>query len=185
MPLSNKYLQQMIDQYESIKINVKNLSEDLTEEHFNKRPGKNKWSVAECIDHLNASYNAYAPIIKNVIENSANDSITNPDEFKSRIFFRFFTSFLEPPYRMKVKTFTIFMPDEKLNKNDTLKKFYNSTNEFIDFINRSEKVDIKKTIITSPVSDKLRFQLGELYPFMAAHIRRHIWQAKIVKKLTS
>jgi hypothetical protein len=86
---------------------------------------------------------------------------------------------------MKMKTFDIFAPDEKLNKEETVDRFIDGTDEFIDFIKKSEKVDLKKTIITSPVTDKLKFQLGELFPFMGAHIRRHIWQAEQVKNLIS
>lgn len=185
MSVSNKYLQEMQKQYNDIKESMKNLTAGLNEENFNLRPAKNKWSVGECIDHLNSSYAAYNPILKNVIENSKNDSVKNHDEFKSRLMFRVFTAWLEPPYKMKVKTFSIFAPDEKLKLDETVKKFTAGTDEFIEFIQQSEKVELKKTIITSPVSDKLKFQLGELYPFMAAHIRRHIWQAEQVKNLIS
>lgn len=185
MQVSNKFLQDLVSQYDAMKVAVRTVADDLTEEQFNQRPEKNRWSVGECIEHLNTSYAAYNPIIKNIISCSINDSVNNPDDYKIRLHFKIFCKWLEPPYKMKIKTFDIFTPDERLNKEETTNQFITNTDEFINFIKQSEKVDLKKTIITSPVTDKLKFRLGELFPFMAAHIRRHIWQAESVKKLIS
>jgi len=89
---------------------------------------------------------------------------------------------MEPPYKFKMKTFSKFVSNEKLGKQETIGKFNSGIDEIIKFIHNAEKVDLKKTIIISPVSKIIKYQLGELFPFLAAHARRHIWQAENVKK---
>lgn len=185
MPLQNKYLQDLVEQFEDLKISARKVVEGLTEEQFNAQPAPHKWSIAECIDHLNSSYRAYIPVIKKVIKNNTNETVNNPDNFKIRFRFKLSNAWLEPPYKMKMKTFDLLVPDEKLNKEKTISKFISLTDEFIDFIKISEKVDLKCTIVISPVTSALKFRLGELYPFIASHNRRHLWQAENVKKIIS
>ena len=183
MPLSNKYLQTLVKQYEDLKTSVNNLNSDLTEEQFNAKPAPDRWSVGECIEHLNASWDLYKELLQETIDKNQNPSIQNPDEYKPRFLMKKFTGLMEPPYKFKMKTFSMFIPKEKLNREGIINKFNSDVDVYINFIKSSEKVDIKKTIVVSPVSKIIKYQAGELFPFLAAHARRHIWQAENVKKL--
>ena len=183
MPLQNKYLLNLEKQLEDLKASVKNLTEDLSEEKFNTKPAPDRWSVAECISHLTATWNPYKKILTEAIAENQNSSFKNPDNFKPRFIMKKFTEMMEPPYKFKMKTFAQFVSGEKLSKQQTINKFNEGIDETVNFIHACENVDIKKTIIVSPVSKIIKYQLGELFPFLAAHARRHIWQAENVKKI--
>ncbi|KAB2847087.1 MAG: DinB family protein [Melioribacteraceae bacterium] len=181
--LQNKYLLNLEKQFEDLKTSVKNLTEDLSEEKFNTKPAPDSWSVAECISHLNATWNPYKKLLDEAIANNQNSSVKNPDDFKPRFIMKKFTEMMEPPYKFKMKTFAQFVSSEKLSKQGTINKFNDTIEQAAKYIHACENVDIKKTIIVSPVSKVIKYQLGELFPFLAAHARRHIWQAENVKKI--
>lgn len=181
--LQNKYLLNLEKQFEELKTSVNNLTEDLSEEQFNTKPAPDRWSVAECISHLNVTWNLYKNLIADAVAKNQNLSFKNPDDFQPRFIMKKFTEMMEPPYKFKMKTFAQFVSNEKLSKQETINKFNEGIEEAVKFINTGENVDIKKTIIVSPVSKFIKYQLGELFPFLAAHARRHIWQAENVKKI--
>ena len=185
MALSNTYLQDLVKQYEDLKSNLAKTIADLNNDQFNLRPQESGWSVAECIQHLNTTWDMYIDRIQASIDENKNNDAKNTSNFKPRFLFKKFTALMEPPYKFKMKTFDIFMPKEKLGKEETLENFNRQIDKYIEFIETSENVDIKKAIVVSPVSKKIKFRLGELFPFLAAHARRHIWQAGNIKKLVT
>lgn len=183
--LQNKYLLNLEEQFGDIKSSAKKVTEGLTEEQFNTKPAPDRWSAAECISHLNATWNLYKKLIEEAVAKNQNSSFKNPDNFKPRFIMKKFTEIMEPPYKFKMKTFSQFVSNEKLSKQEVINKFNEGIDEAVKFIHASENVDIKKTILVSPISKFIKYQIGELFPFLAAHARRHIWQAENVKKIVS
>ena len=183
MSINNIYIQSIEKQYVDLKNSLNMITEKLSEDQFNTKPAPDKWSVAECIGHLNATWDQYKGLINNAVTQNQNSSVKNSDIFNPRYLMKLFTNMMEPPYKFKMKTFTKFVPLEKFNKQETLNKFNSDVDEFIDYIKIAENVDLKNTIVISPVSKVIKFQLGELFPFLAAHARRHIWQADNVIKI--
>ena len=182
MPLQNKYLLNLKKQFEDLKSSAKKVTDGLTEDQFNTKPAPDRWSVGECLSHLNATWDQYKNLIDVALTKNQTSSLPNPDIYQARFLLKKFTEMMEPPYKFKMKTFSKFVSNEKLGKQETIGKFNSGIDEIIKFIHNAEKVDLKKTIIISPVSKIIKYQLGELFPFLAAHARRHIWQAENVKK---
>ncbi|MBU2490983.1 MAG: DinB family protein [Bacteroidetes bacterium] len=185
MAIRNLYLKNLAEQFEELGKSLNKITEGLTEEQFNTKPSETSWSVGNCISHLNATWDQYNYLISEAVLKNQNPSINNPDLYKPRYLMKMFTNMMEPPYKFKMKTFAQFVSNEKLSKQETINKFNAGIEEAVKFIHASENVDIKKTIIVSPVSKFMKYQLGELFPFLAAHARRHIWQAENVKKIIS
>src|SRR5262247_2185116 len=50
-------------QFEQISADADALVTPLGEDQFAWRPGPNKWSVAECLEHMNATARSYLPAI--------------------------------------------------------------------------------------------------------------------------
>ena len=185
MALSNIYLQDLLKQYENLNSITETTIGDLNDDQFNLRPQEKSWSVAECFDHLNTTWDLYKDRIQTSIEENKSNDAKNNDNYKPRFLFKKSTTIMEPPYKFKMKTFDMFIPNEKLGKDETLEQFNKGIDMYFELIERSENIDIKRAIVISPVSSRIKFQLGELFPFLAAHARRHIWQAENIKKLVT
>ncbi len=145
-----------------------------------QKPGADKWSAVECIEHLNRSADIYITQIKKGIEKyGGRTAKKNNEKFKNRTMVNFMVYYLEPPYKVKIKTFDIFSP--KLNKENIDKifsDFFEYQRDFKELIDTAFNYNLKKVKVTSPLSSLIRFRLGEIFPFLAAHQRRHLWQAE-------
>jgi hypothetical protein len=51
----NSELQGYYDRVEAIRKEARQLVEGLTEEQFAWQPALNRWSIAQCLEHLNAT----------------------------------------------------------------------------------------------------------------------------------
>jgi hypothetical protein len=47
---------------------------------------------------------------------------------------------------------------------------------------RADGLDLKRAVVTSPASRFFRMSLGAYLAFLAAHDRRHLWQARQVRE---
>jgi hypothetical protein len=176
----NNDTKNFIAQYEALQTRVDKLVDDLTEEKFNQKPSGGGWSVGECIEHLNKVAEMYIPQIKNSIAKAEKKEQFSNEKFKPRFIQKKMIDLLEPPYKMKMKTFKSMKPASSLSMEDVLGRFNKFNNEFIELIKESDKLDYSKVVVVSPVSSLIKFKLGEAYLFLAAHTRRHLWQAEQV-----
>lgn len=151
------------------------------------KPGNNRWSAIECLEHLNKSAELYcAQISKALRKYSDLKTSTEIVSFKNRRIVEYLLYYFEPPYKVKIGTFESFKPKlEEIIIDDVFKRFYENQNKYKHLIDESFKLNIKRAKVTSPLTSLVRFRLGEIFPFMAVHQRRHLWQAEKVIELTS
>jgi hypothetical protein len=176
----NQNTEIFLKQFEEIQTWADKLKSDLTEEKFNQKPANGGWSVGECIEHLNQVAEMYLPQIKDAITKAEKKELFSNKEFKPRFIQKKMIDSLEPPYKMKMKTFKSMKPASSLSMEDVLGRFNKLNNDFIGLIEESDKLDYNKAVVISPVSSLIKFKLGEAYLFLAAHTRRHLWQAEQV-----
>ncbi len=168
-------MKKSIQEYNELNSWAEKIKNSADEQTLKNRPDEKTWSPLECIDHLNTTYGQYIPAIHERLTHPVKG---NRDNYKPSYFGRKFTEMMEPPYKSKMKTFKKFVPKKELEVEDTFTNFVNYNNEMIEIISKLEGIDIKKTKVTSPALSIIKFQIGELFPFLAAHSRRHLWQAE-------
>ena len=164
----------MIQQVESFQ--------KIHENELNYQPAENKWSILECIEHLNLYSDFYI------------------GEFKTRISFAKHTAseFHKPGLignhsaksmlpvgdktPMKMKTFKNMNPVNLNLSTTTLDKFIQQQNDFIELIDQARKVHLTKTKCSLTIKG-MKFRLGDALRFYAFHNIRHIVQAtKVIGK---
>ncbi len=164
--------------------NVHAAFSNLPFEDFNFKLNRQKWSIGECLDHLIVTGERYLERISNEVDSAKKKKIFSDTIYKPRFIQRKFIKFLEPPYKLKVKTFSVFEPGSNLNKEKILTEFGMLQNKLINQIRETKGLDLKKIFIISPVSRFVKLEIGEAFYLLIVHERRHIWQAKqILPKL--
>jgi hypothetical protein len=53
--------------------------------------------------------------------------------------------------------------------------------EYLRLARRAGRVDLARVKLESPASARVKLSLGETFALLAAHERRHLWQARQVK----
>jgi DinB family protein len=152
----------------------------LSADRFNRRPAPKRWSVAECLDHLN-TIRKVLPAIDRTIEEAARRGLRSPGPFRYGWFARLSVRSMEPPPRFRMRTFRMLLPREtSLHADDVLREFLDVRDLLAERVRRADGVDLKRAIVVSPVTRLFRLPLGAYFAFLLGHDRRHLWQARRV-----
>jgi DinB superfamily len=167
-------------QVEAIKTDARSLVTGLSHAQFNWRPGPKRWSVAECLDHLNSIAKVF-PAIDRAIEDAERRGLRDPGPFRYSWWARANVRWMMPPPKFRMKTWKMLLPrDVPLAVDDVLREFLDLHDQFAQRIRRADGLDLKRAIVQSPVMRWFRLPLGAYLAFLLAHDRRHLWQARQV-----
>lgn len=173
------------DQFRTLIRQAGELMDGLDAERLNRRPGPDRWSPLECVEHLNVTARLYIPILTEAIQDAQRQGL---DAGISRrgprgasdgrtLMGRILVWTQEPPPRFRMTTFTELEPAPSLDPQTVLESFETLHEELIVRINESGTLNRKRVKIRSPLDGRLRMSLEDWFWFMAAHARRHLWQA--------
>ena len=182
--MADPCLRDLVRQFEAIVRDGVGLMAETGEETLNRRPGDNRWSVCECIEHLNVTLSLYLPLIWASIEEAGATGKRPAGNFRPGPVWRWVCRKLDAPYRMRIKAPGLFTVGRTVIPRDELKgRFEKLRGEMIDALNRAASVDLARTRVASPLSRRLSMKLGHCFMFLAAHERRHLWQARNTRDL--
>jgi hypothetical protein len=153
------------------------LTAGLSESEFNWHPAPGRWSIAQCLAHLNVTGRWYLPLIDASVADARKRGLLNPGPFRYSWLSSFFVRMTEPPPKRKFKTPSIMLPPEAEKPEKTIPEFLALQDEFRKRLKDVDGLDLARVKVRSPVSSFIRFELGNALMLMAAHQRRHLWQA--------
>ncbi|HMJ58807.1 MAG TPA: DinB family protein [Gemmatimonadales bacterium] len=181
----NPDLQDMLRQLEAIKADGQALCAGLSESQFNWRPGEGRWSIAECLVHLNRSVTATLPAFDRAIAEGRAKGRTAQGGEPARYgwFSRWMIRSMEPPPKRRMKTFPIFqVPVGGTHAIvRVLPEFVAVRDQLAERVRQADGLDLTKNRTVSPVTRLLRMPLGAYLQFVITHDRRHLWQARQVR----
>ena len=167
-------------QFEQISSDAVALSSTLTDDQFVWRPAPTAWSVAECLDHLNATARAYLPALDEGIADAIRHGVYGEGPFIYNWIGRLYVRFNEPPVRWRRQTFPQLYPGAGRSRREILAAFRAYQVQYIDRLRQANGIDLARARVRSPAAEWLRIPLGSSFAVVAAHERRHLWQAKKV-----
>lgn len=168
-------------QFEAARAAARELTDGLPEEAFNWRTAPGTWSVAECLDHLNVSGRKYLRSIDRSIDDGLGRGLLGTGPFRYGLLERWFVRSMEPPPMFRAKSPKAFVPAPGREPMEVVEEFAALQDHFQRSLARAEGLDLGKVKTRSPVSRYLKFSLGQAFTAMAAHQRRHLWQARNVR----
>jgi hypothetical protein len=149
-----------------------------------QRPSPGSWSVAECLQHLNVSADAYFPIWQQIIANAGPRKTELNAPYGTDFWGRLLSWILEPPARIRSKTPTSFEPMAGVSVDSALSGFLERQQRIIGALHRCRGRAIDKVRMASPVDRRIRYSIWSSFVIVAAHQRRHLWQGEqAVQKL--
>ena len=151
----------------------------LSNNELNQQPDEKKWSVLECVEHLNLYSDFYINEFENKISNS---KYIASKYFKTGFLGGQFAKSMLPigeKTPMKMKTFKSKIPDKSKLSMLTLEKFVNQQKQIIKLIDKSRGVNLVKVKCNITLK-KIKLRLGDTLRFYVFHNIRHIVQANRV-----
>ncbi len=142
---------------------------------FTVRPKAQSWSAAECLAHLSISTEMFLPVLRSAIDEAKKKKPSA--KAKMDVLGRVLAWFLEPPIRKKVKTSAPFVPKSTRAKAEAFGEFASLQEKLVDLLREAREADLR-TKIVSPFDKRVRYNLLSAFHVIAAHERRHLWQAE-------
>lgn len=175
-------LQDLLGQIDAVKTDAPGVCAGLTASQFNWRPAKDRWSIGECLVHLNISVTCTLPAFDRAIEEGRAKAKLGDGPFRYGWFANWNVRITEPPPKWRFKTFTMLVPPAARHARDqVLEEFMALRGQLAERVRRADGLDLRRTRVISPVSRFFRLPLGAYFQFIVAHDRRHLWQARQVR----
>lgn len=143
-----------------------------------KAPGSGAWTVAECLQHLSVSADAYFSVWQQVIANADPRKTELNAPYATDFWGRLLNWILEPPPRIRSKTLMAFEPVDCPEIAQVLDGFIDRQQRIVAALRRCRGRAIDQVKIASPADPRIRYSIWSSFVVIAAHQRRHLWQAE-------
>ncbi|HET7250977.1 MAG TPA: DinB family protein [Gemmatimonadales bacterium] len=184
MPSQDQFggLEAARQQFETTVQDARALAGSLSDAELNWHPAPGSWSIGQCLQHLATGTDEVLPAIDRTIATARERQLVSEGPVRYGLLARMMVQSMEPPVKWRMKTNRMFQPRaEPLQRDAVLVELTASRGRMLDRVRQSTGLDLRRAIVVSPVSRLIRVPLGAYLAFLAAHDRRHLWQARQVR----
>lgn len=164
---------------ERVSAEVRSDLDSLSTDQLNWRPGPKQWSIGECLEHLITTNDLYSAIAESVLATQHRRPFLSRFPGYAGMCGRLLIRAVSPNSR-KVKTLSVFFPGRSSVDADEIDRFEESQRRLIDWIRKSEPLDLEGTFIASPPTALIVYSLMDGWRLVATHELRHLEQARRV-----
>lgn len=179
---SNQLLEDLRIRTEKIIKTVKENFMLLPTETVRNKPTPERWSIAECLEHLNLYGEYYIPMMVKVIDEGQKKGLKHKEYFKPGLVGNYFSQTMMPNEgkTRRIKTFKDKDPSVIGMRQDVLERFLKQQEEFLKILSNASAVDLEKVKVPITIAKWIKLKLGDALRFNIYHNERHLWQAKKV-----
>jgi hypothetical protein len=152
----------------------------LSAEQLNWKPKAERWSVAQCFDHLLTSNKGYLPIIESVRSGQRKTRFLERLPVLPGLAGKLLIKSLDPASTRKIKAPKNFEPAESNISPSVIDDFAAQQEQVIEGMRSTGHLDLEKIVITSPAVSAVTYSLMDAYRIIVVHEQRHLQQAKRV-----
>ncbi|HLJ26653.1 MAG TPA: DinB family protein [Candidatus Angelobacter sp.] len=172
----------LLNQLEDIRRCAQELIAGLSPEQLMRRPDPAKWSIAECLAHLNLTGTGYVPLIEAAIRRGREGKMLGKGPFKPGLLGSLLKWIAEPPPKFRFRAPENILPPSSItDPSRVIAEFMRLQDEWERLVRESDGLDLKRVKVDSPLPQLPRLRLAAPVPWMLAHERRHLLQAEKVK----
>ncbi len=149
---------------------------NLSWEELNWKPNADKWSIAECLEHLNMYADYYTVEMSKAMDK--NGSAPNKTKVKKGWIGDYFAKSMLPGDQMKKMN----SPKDKNPTNssvrpDVLQRFEDHQQTYLELLSRAKDYDLSGNRVPVTIATWLKIRLGDIFRVNVYHNQRHTQQA--------
>jgi hypothetical protein len=182
-----KACEDMNGKIDSFTSELQKISEDaratfgtLSAEQINWKPSAESWSVGQCFDHLITTNSEYFAELEDVAAGRQKPNFWTKVPFLPGFFGNFLLKAVAPENPKKNKAPKPFRPSQSEIDANIISEFVEHQKKVKALLQNCEKLDLEKTVITSPVAKFVVYNLKDAFNILVLHERRHFQQAERV-----
>jgi hypothetical protein len=175
-------LEATLNQLDEATDGWRSLTRGLSHEQANWRPAPDRWSVAQCMEHLNVTTGKLLPRLTAAAERARARRLESPGPFSYGPMSRWFLRALAPEGGKRLSAPTLYRPSESALDLDAVSdRFQQVSTAFRQAVVAADGLDLARVRCGSPVFPLVRFPLGIWFLSTSSHTLRHLNQAKRVR----
>src|SRR5262249_10307690 len=161
---------------------ARDLVAGLTEAEGALSAAPGSWSVAECLDHLATANRVYLRAMQDPAERAQSGGRRRRGLARPGLIGRWFVRALEPPVKrqFRMKAPRQIKPRTGPSLADAAARCFESRALVRAFLRQYADLDLAAVRFPNPFIPGVRFSLATGLHVIAAHERRHLWQARTV-----
>jgi len=172
-------LRAVIDAANNVANEARSTFGHLTPSQLNWKPSAERWSVAQCFDHLLTSNKGYLPIIDNVLAGYRRTFWQSMPVLPG-LMGKLLVKSMDPASTRKVKAPKRFQPAQSEITASVINDFVAQQKQIVDKMKSTEHLNLEMIIISSPVTAVVTYSMMDAYRIIVVHEQRHFQQAKRV-----
>ena len=153
------------------------LAARIPPEQWAVRPAPDRWSVAECVEHLNLTSRAYIPLIESALGQARTLGTPAPRRYRRDPIGWLLWRMMPPPVRHRTKTVPAMVPGADTAPAALLAEFDRLQAEQLRLTEAADGLPIHRVRIASPFGP-VKYNAFSALTILPVHQERHIWQAE-------
>jgi DinB superfamily len=158
---------------------INTIATQIPHERLFQKPAPEKWSAAECLEHLNLYGDFYLPAMQQAIETSLAKGLTAKEKYASSWLGDYFVRTMQPKNGQVTRTMKTFKdknPTHLATPPEVLQRFMKQQSDLLAIIKSAQHTDLQRIKIPLTIP-YLKLRLGDVLRFVVAHNERHVLQA--------
>ena len=172
----------LAEQIAAIRARTQALTAGRSSEALNWRPAGNRWSIAECIEHLNLTADMLLVEVDKSIAAGVAAEPGTEGVARHSMLFAWLLGVIEPPLKRRFRAKPVLTPRPDLDAERVVERFAEVQDDVMKRLEHARGIDLTRTKVRHPLIRLMSFRLGEIFTTITAHERRHLWQAEQVTK---
>ena len=175
-------LTQLISQLDGTSYLAQRLLSDMVADQMRLRPEHDRWSVGECLEHLNL-------FSESLLRSSAPASLSARKQklfasgpYKLDLMGRVANWMMQPAAIVKMRAAEDFHPELNGSVEEVLPRFLALQQQLKTEIANVDGLDLNKILVSSPFSRRRQYNLYSCYVMLVTHQERHLRQAAQAKR---
>jgi len=179
---SPNLLQTIVKEAEHNSDAARQLVSGLSEAQLNWKPAPDKWSIAQCLDHLAVGSEKFGPYFTDALARGRKKwPVSTAPAYRPSWMGGWLIKQVTPVTGRNLSAPKVFRPSES-SIQGALENFLEQQARFIQFVKETDGVDYNKTRLRSPVTPLMRYSLADAFVITVVHAQRHLTQARRVRE---
>lgn len=173
-------LQAVADEFHAARARLGKLVSAVPEQWWTRRAHPDRWSVAECVAHLNLTAAAYLPLLDDALDRAQSVRARPTGTYRRDPVGWLLWRTMGPPVRVRTKTSAPFVPTNVRSVAGLIQEFERLHDEQLRRVQRADGLPLTRVRVVSPFNARVRYNLYSCLTILPRHEDRHLWQAEQV-----
>jgi hypothetical protein len=183
------YLQELTQTVERVVKTVQEITRTYPHEQLAQCPDANRWSVLDCLEHLNLYNDFYLPVLEQTIAKGEAQGLKPRAQYRSGWLGAYLVKSMKPQGTKipnKMNTFKDKNPVLLQVPENVVERFFAQHRQLLQMLKRAGGTDIQKLRMPTTLGAFPKIRLGDGLAFVIGHEERHLLQMQnILSKVKS